>query len=54
MRTAVAKRPTVTEAREVTQTAGKISKGARLPEAARTAATVAGMNWIEDVYKRQI
>ena len=42
-------RPTVTEARELIQTAGRMSKGAALPKAARTEATVVGRSWMEAV-----
>ena len=41
--------PTVTDKADVTQTAGKISKGASHPAAIRTAATVVGRSWIDAV-----
>ena len=39
----------MTEARELIQTAGRMSKGAALPKAARTEATVVGRSWMEAV-----
>lgn len=42
-----AQMPTVTEIVDASQTAGKISNGVVHPAAARTLATVVGINWIE-------
>ena len=41
--------PTVTERAEASHTAGRMSKGAAHPAAARTLATVVGMSWMEAV-----
>ena len=43
--------PNPAEQMLVIQTAGRMSNGALLPKDARTAATVAGINWMDAVFK---
>ena len=49
-KTAAAARPTPTEKMELSQTAGRISKGAAEPAAARSEAAVVGMSCMEAVF----